>query len=82
MRAGAPDSLDRMVAVSYGNLALQLVAHGQAGRMVALRDGRYTTVPVETPTQGAKRVDVGALYDAERYRPRVVQLLDKPMFLY
>jgi 6-phosphofructokinase 1 len=71
-----------MVAVSYGNLALQLVAQGHTGRMVALRDGRYTTVPVETPTQGAKRVDVDELYDADRYRPRVAHLLGKPMFLY
>ncbi len=82
MRAGAPDSLDRMVAVSYGNLAVQLIAEGHAGRMVALREGTYTTVPVETPTQGTKRVDVGELYDADRYRPRVAHLLGKPMFLY
>ena len=82
MRAGAPDSLDRMVAVSYGNLAVQLIAEGYTGRMVALREGTYTTVPVETPTQGTKRVDVGELYDADRYRPRVAHLLGKPMFLY
>ena len=82
MRAGAPDSLDRMVAVSYGTLALQLIAQRHAGRMVALQGGAYTTVPVETPTQGAKRVDVGELYDVEGYRPRVAHLLGKPMFLY
>jgi 6-phosphofructokinase 1 len=82
MRAGAPDSLDRMVAVSYGNLAIQLIAQRHFGRMVALREGKYTTVPVETPIQGAKRVDVEELYDAEHYRPRVLHVLDKPMFLY
>jgi 6-phosphofructokinase 1 len=82
MRAGAPDSLDRMVAVSYGNLAVQLIARHQTGRMVALRDGKYTTVPVETPTQGTKRVDVAELYDPDQYRPRVAHLLGKPMFLY
>ncbi|MCC6627999.1 MAG: ATP-dependent 6-phosphofructokinase [Chloroflexi bacterium] len=82
MRAGAPDSLDRMVAVSYGNLAIQLIAKRHFGRMVALRQGTYTTVPVETPIQGAKRVDVAELYDAEHYRPRVQHVLDKPMFLY
>ena len=82
MRAGAPDSLDRMVAVSYGNLAVQEIERGNSGRMVALRDGNYTTVPIETPTQGLKRVDVPELYDAEGYRPCVRHLLDKPMFLY
>lgn len=82
MRAGAPDSLDRMVAVSYGNLAIQLIVQRHTGQMVALRDGTYTTVPIETPTQGTKRVDVSELYDAEHYRPRVAHLLGKPMFLY
>lgn len=82
MRAGAPDSLDRMVAVSYGTLAIQLIAQRHTGQMVALRDGTYTTVPIETPTQGTKRVDVSELYDAEHYRPRVAHLLGKPMFLY
>jgi len=31
MRSGAPDSLDRMVAVSYGLLAMDLVAGGGRG---------------------------------------------------
>jgi 6-phosphofructokinase 1 len=82
MRAGAPDSLDRMVAVAYGTLAIQLIAQGQTGRMVALNAGTYTTVPVETPTKGTKRVDVDELYDPAQYRPRVAHLLGKPMFLY
>jgi 6-phosphofructokinase 1 len=29
-----------------------------------------------------KRVDVTALYDAESYRPKVRDMLGKPMFLY
>jgi 6-phosphofructokinase 1 len=82
MRAGAPDSLDRMVATSFGSLAVQEIEQGHAGRMVALQDGVYTTVPVDTPTQGTKRVDVGELYDADRYRPKIAHLLGKPMFLY
>jgi len=82
MRAGAPDSLDRMVATSFGNLAVQEIEQGHSGRMVALQDGVYTTVPVDTSTQGTKRVDVGELYDTEAYRPKVAHLLGKPMFLY
>ena len=82
MRAGAPDSLDRMVAVSYGNLAVQEIEQGNTALMVALRDGRYTTVPIDTPAKALKRVDVAELYDEEAYRPRVRHLLDKPMFLY
>lgn len=82
MRAGAPDSLDRMVAISYANLAVDQLCQGHSGRMVALQNGQYTTVPVDTCTQGLKRVDVGELYDTERYRPRVSHILGKPMFLY
>jgi ATP-dependent phosphofructokinase / diphosphate-dependent phosphofructokinase len=82
MRAGAPDSLDRMVGISYGNLAFDQVRQGHSGRMVALQNGVYTTVPIETMSQGVKRVDVEALYDVENYRPRVRDVLGKPMFLY
>jgi len=39
MRSGAPDSLDRMVAMSYGNLAIQLIRRGETGKMVALHGG-------------------------------------------
>ena len=82
MRSGAPDSLDRMVATSYGNLAVDQLVQGHSGRMVALQNGQYTTVPVDTCTQGVKRVDVEELYDVEEYRPRVRHMLGKPMFLY
>ena len=82
MRAGTPDALDRMVAVSFGRLSVGLIQQGYFGRMVALRSGVYTTVPVETSVLGTKQVDVHELYDSEQYRPRVSHLLGKPMFLY
>ncbi|HXG37598.1 MAG TPA: ATP-dependent 6-phosphofructokinase [Bacteroidota bacterium] len=82
MRSGEPDALDRMVAISYANLATDLALKKEFGKMVALREGKYTTVPIETLTQGVKRVDVEELYDVENYRPKVAHLLGKPMFLY
>jgi ATP-dependent phosphofructokinase / diphosphate-dependent phosphofructokinase len=82
MRSGTPDSLDRMVAVSYGSLALDQVAMGHTGRMVALQQASYTTVPLEMVVTAKKRVDVTALYDVELYRPKVRDTLGKPMFLY
>jgi len=82
MRSGAPDSLDRMVALSYANLATDLIAGGRSGRMVALRDGKYTHIPLSTVISGTKRVDVDELYDRENYRPKVADMLGKPMFLY
>ena len=82
MRSGAPDSLDRMVAVSYGSLALDQIAMGHRGRMVALHQAIYTTVPLDLVIAAKKQVDVTAFYDVESYRPKVRDTLGKPMFLY
>ena len=82
MRSGAPDSLDLMVAVNYANLAISLIKRGASNRMVALRNGTYTSVPISTIMQGLKRVDVDELYDAENYLPKVRHVDGKPMFLY
>jgi len=82
MRSGAPDSLDLMVAVNYANTAIKLVKRGASNRMVALRNGTYTSVPVSTIMQGLKRVDVEELYDVDQYRPKVRNVEGKPMFLY
>lgn len=82
MRAGAPDALDRMVASAYGAGAIQQLAQGKSGLMMAIRDGNYTTVPVDTCVQGKKRVDVAELYDTDQYRPVIRQVQGKPMFLY
>jgi 6-phosphofructokinase 1 len=81
MRSGAPDSLDRMVAMSYGNLAIQLIRRGETGKMVALHGGKYTTVPVDMVLAGKKRVDVPAYYDIENYKPKIQDFMGVPMFL-
>jgi 6-phosphofructokinase 1 len=82
MRSGIPDSLDLMVATNYAVLAADLALEGSSGRMIALRSGIYTNVPVWVTGEGAKRVDVGELYDVDEYRPRVRHVGGKPMFLY
>lgn len=82
MRSGVPDSLDLMAGVNYANLAMDLIISGASGRMVALRDGTYTHIPMSTITSGLKRVDVDELYDVQHYRPKVRSVLGKPMFLY
>lgn len=82
MRSGAPDSLDLMVAYNFANMAMDLVAEGMSGRMVALQGGTYCHIPISSIMQGLKRVDVAELYDSEEYRPKVRHVLGKPMFLY
>jgi ATP-dependent phosphofructokinase / diphosphate-dependent phosphofructokinase len=82
MRSGSPDSLDLMVATNYAVIAADLALEGDTGRMVSLRNGSYTTVPISATREGVKRVDVDELYDLDEYRPKVRHVLGKPMFLY
>ncbi len=82
MRSGAPDSLDLMVAVNFAQLAMTLCLNKEYGRMVVLRQGVYTHVPIQTLAEGIKRVDVANLYDVDAYRPKVRLVMGKPMFLY
>ena len=82
MRSGDPDALDRMVGFAFGGLAVRKIAAGETGRMLALRDGNYTSVPIDSLLGGTKSVDVAMLYDPARYRPRLTHVEGMPMFLY
>lgn len=82
MRAGEPDALDRMVGAAFGGLAVQLLRDGQHGRMVALKDGNYDHVEIDTLLKRQKSVDVARLYDCEAYRARLTRIEGMPMFLY
>jgi len=82
MRAGEPDAMDRMVGLAFGALAVQLMARGEAGRMLALKDGRYDHVPIGTLETGRKSVDVPGLYDPALYRAKLMRIERMPMFLY
>lgn len=81
MRSGAPDSLDRMVAMSFGNLAVQLIKRNETGKLVALHGGKYTTVPINMVLAGKKRVDVPSFYDIDFYIPKIRDFMGIPMFL-
>lgn len=82
MRCGTPDSLDRMVATNFGNLAVDLVAQKKKGLMVALKNGCYTATSLGETSRGTRKVDVDRFYDRENYRPKVVSVEGMPMFLY
>lgn len=82
MRSGAPDALDLMVANNYASLAVDLIVSGESGRMVSLREGKYTHIPMSEITSGIKRVVVDEVYDINQYRPRVHEVLGMPMFLH
>ena len=82
MRSGAADSLDLMVAVTFANMAMDLVNRRNFGHMVSLQDGLYTYVPADTPGKSTRTVDVDELYDRTEYKPKLRKARGKPMFLY
>jgi len=81
MRSGPPDSLDRLVARNFAALAAELILSGKTGVLVSIQGGRYTAEPLEVVGEGRKRVDVERFYNREAYRPRIVGVMDMPMFL-
>jgi 6-phosphofructokinase 1 len=81
MRCGKPDALDRMVAMNFGNLAMDMLLDGASGLMVALQEGKYTTVGLNSVIAGKKHVDVDRFYDRGSYRPNVTRVAQLPMFL-
>lgn len=82
MRAGAPDALDRMVGFAFGTMAVQLIEKGETGRLLAVRDGNYEHVPIETVVSDVKRLDVAKLYDPQTHRAKIATVAGTPMFLY
>jgi 6-phosphofructokinase 1 len=74
--------MDRMVGFAFGGLAIQLLQRGEKARMVALKNGNYQHVPIDTLLHGTKTVDVEGLYDPGAYRARLMRVEGMPMFLY
>lgn len=82
LRSGPADMLDRMVAMNYGAMAVQLTRRHEFGRMVAISDGNYSVSPIDCVTSGKRHVDVDLYYDKEQYRPHIKNILGLPMFLH
>jgi 6-phosphofructokinase 1 len=81
LRSGEPDSVDSMVATTFANVAMDLVEGGITGRMVAIQDGKYAHTELPDPSLGPRRVDVPAMYNVARFRPRYDGKLGDPMLL-
>lgn len=81
VRGGDPDSIDSIVPMAYGNLALDLILKGIHGRMVILRNGRYDNAPLDVVTSQKKTIDVKRYYNVERYRPQYKSFEFQPLFI-
>lgn len=81
LRSGQPDALDQIVSSTFANVAMDLMASGTYGRMVAIRDGKYSHADLPAKGSVARRVDVEAMYNVERFRPRYDGRMGLPMLL-
>ena len=81
LRSGEPDSLDALVATTYANIAMDLIEGGITGRMMAIQEGKYAHTALPDPALGPRKVDVPAMYNVERFRPRYNGKLGDPMLL-
>jgi len=79
LRSGEPDAIDQIVAITFANIALDLVRTGIAGRMIGIQGGRYAHMPLPASSLGARRVDIATLYNTERYRPNYTSKLGSPL---
>ncbi|MDP4184268.1 MAG: ATP-dependent 6-phosphofructokinase [Bacteroidota bacterium] len=46
-RGGSPSPMDRILATRYGAGAAELIAQGEFGKMIALKGGELTSIPLE-----------------------------------
>jgi 6-phosphofructokinase 1 len=81
LRSGEPDFVDKMIAATFGNIAMDAVLAGQSGVMAALVEGRYTLARIPDPALGPRQVDVATMYNTNRYRPNYANKTGMPVFL-
>jgi len=81
LRSGSPDAVDKMVAITFGNMALDCIVENRSGLMTAIVEGCYATVPIPDPKLGPRKVDIAAMYNTDRYRPNYANKLGMPVFL-
>ncbi len=81
LRSGDPDFIDKLVALTFGNMAYDAILEGKSGLMSALVEGRYDMVPIPDAKLGPRKVDVPTTYNTERYRPIYSHKRGLPIFL-
>jgi 6-phosphofructokinase len=81
LRSGEADFIDKMIAGTFGNMAIECVAQNKTGLMAAISNGCYTMVPIPDSKLGPRCIDVETMYDTEQYRPKYSNKAGMPVFL-
>jgi 6-phosphofructokinase 1 len=71
IRTGDPDGQDLLGAVNFATMAVNLLAEGKTGRLVAYRQREnYVDAPIDVVTQAVGNINVANFYDARTYCPK------------
>jgi ATP-dependent phosphofructokinase / diphosphate-dependent phosphofructokinase len=81
LRSGDPDFIDKLVGLTFGNMAYDAILDGKTGLMSALVEGCYELVPIPDPKLGPRKLNVATTYNTERYRPIYANKRGLPIFL-
>jgi len=81
LRSGEADFIDKMVATTYGNMAVECIGKKHTGLMTAIRNGCYAMVPIPDASLGPRHIDIPTMYDINRYRPSYSNKEGLPLFL-
>ena len=72
LRTGAPDGQDLLGAANFAFLAAELAHTGTFGRMTAfIKERMWTDIELNATNAGTRQVDLGSMYDADNYKPRL-----------
>jgi len=81
LRSGDPDFIDKLVALTFSNMAYDAILAGKSGLMSAMVEGCYDLAPLPDPKLGPRKVDIATMYNTERYRPIYTNKRGLPIFL-
>jgi 6-phosphofructokinase 1 len=81
LRSGDPDFTDKLVATTFGNMAMDALAEGKTNLMTGIVNGCFDLVPIPDPALGPRKVDVESMYNTERYRPNYANKRGLPIWL-
>ena len=83
LRSGDPDFIDKLVGLTFGNMAYDAILEGKTGLMSALVEGCYELVPIPDPKLGPRKrgrrhhVQHRALPSHVRQQARAAGLLNR-----
>jgi 6-phosphofructokinase 1 len=81
LRSGEASFTDKMIAATFGNMAVECIQKNETGLMTAIENGCFAMVPIPDAKLGPRQIDIETMYDVERYRPSYTNKIGMPLFL-